>query len=79
MQRFGEKLRTLREQRGITQKQLADELGFSQVYLANLELGKKKPNVELLLKLSVLFSVSVDEMIKDDMKLATRQSDVGRD
>jgi len=79
MQRFGEKLRTLREQRGITQQQLADELGFSQVYLANLELGKKKPNVELLLKLSVLFGVSVDEMIKDDMKLSMGQGDVGRE
>jgi transcriptional regulator with XRE-family HTH domain len=79
MQRFGEKLRTLREQRGITQQQLADELGFSQVYLANLELGKKKPNVELLLKLSVLFGVSVDEMIKDDVKLSMGQGDVGRE
>jgi len=76
MQRFGEKLRALREKQGMTQHQLADKLGFSQVHLANLELGKKKPNVELLLKLSEFFEVTVDELVKDSMDIMEGQGDV---
>jgi transcriptional regulator with XRE-family HTH domain len=69
MQRFGEKLRILRERRGMTQQQLADELGFSDVYAHYLETGRKKPNAELLVKLSRLFGVSVDALVKDELEV----------
>jgi transcriptional regulator with XRE-family HTH domain len=44
MQRFGEKLRWLRHQQQMTQRELADRLGFAaQSYINALESGKKKP------------------------------------
>ena len=69
MQRLGEKLRALRQRRGMTQQQLADELGFSHVYAHYLESGKKRPHAELLLKLSYLFEVPADVLIKDELEL----------
>jgi transcriptional regulator with XRE-family HTH domain len=69
MKRFGEKLRFLREQHGMTQQGLADELGFTQVHLHNLETGKKQPNVELVVKLCKLFNVSSDALIMDEHDL----------
>jgi transcriptional regulator with XRE-family HTH domain len=70
MQRFGEKLRNLRKQRGMTLKSLADELGFnSPGSVGDLESGRKKPSLEVALQLSRLFGVSVDQLIKDELEI----------
>jgi transcriptional regulator with XRE-family HTH domain len=70
MKRFGEKLRFLREQHGMTQQNLADALGFAaHVHIHNLETGKKQPNVELVVKLCKLFNVSADALIMDEHDL----------
>lgn len=70
MQRFGEKLRALRTQRGITLKELALELGLSaHGYISELESGKKKPTAELVLSVARLFSVSTDQLLKDELDL----------
>jgi transcriptional regulator with XRE-family HTH domain len=67
MQRFGEKLRILRERRGMSQRKLGKELGFSSsAYVHFLETGQRKPNVDLLLKLSELFGVTMDQLARDD-------------
>lgn len=68
MQRFGEKLRTLRQQRGISQKKLAEELGFGdQAFIHRLETGQKHPNVEHVIRVSEFFGVTTDVLIKDDL------------
>ncbi len=70
MQKFGEKLRTLRNQRKMTLKQLALELGLSaHGYISELETGKKKPTAEFVLKISRLFDVSTDQLLKDELEL----------
>jgi transcriptional regulator with XRE-family HTH domain len=69
MERFGEKLRALRERHGMTQQKLAAELGFTHAHLHRLETGQKKPNAELLVKLSRLFGVSVDVLVKDELEV----------
>lgn len=70
MQRFGEKLRTLRKSHGMTQHELAQQLGFaSQGYIHFLETGKKMPNAVLLLKIADLFHVATDQLMRDDLDL----------
>lgn len=70
MQRFGEKLRTLRKKKGLTLKQLADELEFdSHSYLSAIEFGKKQPSVELVIQIAVLFDVSTDDLLFDDREV----------
>ena len=69
IQRFGEKLRALRQRRGLSQQKLADELGFSRVHLHYLEIGKNKPHAELLVRISRLFDVPVDVLVKDELEL----------
>ena len=47
VQRFGEKLRTLRKQRGMTIKELAPLTGYStHSHISEIENGKKKPPLE---------------------------------
>ncbi len=70
MQRFGEKLRTLRTQRGMTLKALALKLGLSSHgYISELETGKKKPTAGFVLNIARLFDVSTDQLLKDDLEL----------
>jgi len=75
MQRFGEKLRILRKRRSMTQRALADALGFAaQSYINALETGKKIPNAALLLKVSTLFGVPTDHLLRDDLDLDTEET-----
>ena len=70
IQRFGEKLRALRMHHGLTLKELAGELDLvAHGYISELELGKKLPTVELVLKVAGLFKVTTDELLRDDMEL----------
>lgn len=68
MKRFGEKLRALRQREGMTLRQLADMLGVHNSYVARIEQGQK-PSVELILKISHLFNISLDRLMKDELEL----------
>ncbi len=69
MKRFGEKLRTLRERRGLSQRQLSDMLGIHQSHLWRMEQGKKTPNVAMVLKVADIFGVTTDQLIRDEIEL----------
>jgi len=70
MERFGEKLRILREKQGLSTRQLASVLEIkSSGYVSKLETGKQKPSIELLLKISFYFGVSTDQLLRDDLEL----------
>jgi transcriptional regulator with XRE-family HTH domain len=70
MQRFGEKLRTLRTAHELTLQQLAGELGYAtHAYISELESGKKVPTAALVLKVARRFGVSTDVLMKDEVEL----------
>lgn len=71
MQYFGEKIRALRTEKGLTQTQLADKVGLVKGSISAYEQGKKYPSVEVLIKLCSVFDVSSDYLIglSDDMNL----------
>lgn len=59
---FGHALRRLRAGRGITQKQMATELGVSPAYLSALEHGHRgAPNWEFVQKVIGYFNIIWDE------------------
>lgn len=43
--KFGAHLKKIRQQKGYSQEELANELGFSQPHLANIELGKVNTSI----------------------------------
>ncbi len=57
---FGEHLKTMRQNKGLTQKQLGKETGTSERAIQNYELGVRKPTYEILISLSDFFNVSLD-------------------
>lgn len=70
MQRFGEKLRSLRTHKQMTLKELASALGLSaHGYLSEIEAGKKKPTADFVLKVARFFKVTTDQLLKDELDI----------
>lgn len=67
MKRFGEKLHQLRQERGLTLQELSKLLGVSTTHIWNLENGHKSPNVALVIKISDIFGVTADQLIRDEL------------
>ena len=58
---FGEKLKALRTERGLTQEQLAARLYVSRTAVSKWETGGGSPNLDSLQAVARLFDVSVDD------------------
>lgn len=69
MDRFGEKLRTLRKRQGFTIRQLGEMLDVHHTYVSQLEKGKTSPNAAMILKIAALFDVTTDQLMKDELDL----------
>ncbi len=69
MERFGKKLYTLRNRHGLSLRKLGDMLDVSHTFVARLEKGEKIPNVAMVLRISRIFDVSADILIKDELEL----------
>lgn len=60
---FPSRLQELRKSSGLSQNSLAKELGVAQQTVAQWEKGTREPNIEMLIKISTFFSVSVDDLL----------------
>ena len=70
MKKFGEKLRVLRKQRGLTLRQLAAILGMkAHSHLSYIETGKNNPTADLILGIADYFNVSLDQLMRDELEL----------
>ena len=59
-------LKTKRKQMRMTQKEMGQLLGITQVSYGNYELGKRQPKPETLKKMARIFGCSVDELLEDN-------------
>ena len=60
---IGQRIKKLREERGLTQKVLGFQLGIGRSHLADLERGHEKPGTVMVSCLSRLFAVSMMDII----------------
>lgn len=65
---FGEKMRTLRKQTGLSQEKLAEKLSGSRQAITKWETESGIPDIENLMTISALFGVSVDELLSNEKK-----------
>jgi transcriptional regulator with XRE-family HTH domain len=79
MRRFGEKLRLLRTRQGMTLREVAAALGQrSHSHITQIEFGRRKPSVELVMKVAQLFNVTPDLLLRDELDLPA-ESDTATD
>lgn len=73
---LGEKLFKLRKEKGISQENLAEQIGTTRQAISKWENNQGFPEVEKLLQLSNVFEVSVDYLLKDG-KTVNRSNEKG--
>ena len=61
---FGERLARLREDKGLSRQKMADDLQISRASLEYYEKGKRKPDIDTLLKIAEYFKVTCDYLLK---------------
>ena len=57
------KLRELREQKGVTQKEVANAIGCTATVYSRYERGEREPDISTLCSLADYFKVSTDALI----------------
>lgn len=60
---LGDRLRELRNNKKLTQEELAEKIGVTRGTYAHYEINKRQPDYETLKKLSDYFNVSLDYLI----------------
>jgi len=70
VEKFGQKLRQLRQHSGYTARELAEQLETSHTHILQIEKGGRGPSAQLILKISLFFEVSTDQLMRDDLELS---------
>ncbi|MEE0109628.1 MAG: helix-turn-helix transcriptional regulator [Oscillospiraceae bacterium] len=73
---FGTRLKNLRKQAGLTQQQLATQLGITKSVVSFYELQERSPSPDVLVKLAVIFHVSADYLLGLDTRETIDVSDL---
>lgn len=63
MSTFGEKIKELRKTRGLTQPELAKELGVSNGMISNWENDVNEPGLSHIKNIAIFFDVSADFIV----------------
>ena len=63
--KIGDRIRQYRSIRGITQEELAYMIGSSSAYICNVELGKKKPSLQMLSEIADAMNLTVNDFLYD--------------
>ena len=67
---IGKKLKNARIEAGLTKEKAAEKIDVSRQTISNWENEKSYPDIISVIALSDLYSVSLDELLKGDQKMA---------
>lgn len=62
---FGNRLRSLRRAKGLTQQELADKTDVSRIYIQALESNRRTPSMKLLRKLALSLDVDPANLLEE--------------
>lgn len=74
-----DKLKARRQSLGLTQQQAAELLNVTRQAISNWENGNNYPDIPTLIKISDLYQISLDTLLKGDQELMTKFQTDSRD
>lgn len=63
--KFNEKLIDLRKSKNFSQEELGEKLNVARQTVSKWELGETTPEMDKLIKISEIFEISLDELVKE--------------
>ena len=61
---FKLKLKEIRKEKGLSQKDLADKLEITQMMISKYEVNTKTPSLERLVEIASILGVTLDELVE---------------
>ncbi|PTN34443.1 helix-turn-helix domain-containing protein [Desulfonatronum sp. SC1] len=62
---FGDVLRSVRKERGLSQEELGDESGYHRTYVSLLERGLKSPSLQTIFQLAHALNTPPSKLLAD--------------
>lgn len=69
---FSEQMKMIRRRSKLTQEELVKKLNVSRQAVSNWENNRNLPDLEMLIKISSVFVISLDELILGDAKMTEK-------
>ena len=69
---ISEKIKKIRDDERLTQEQFAEKINVSRNAVAKWETNRGYPDIQNLITISEVFNVSLDEMVKEDIKVRNK-------
>lgn len=66
---FGKQIKKIREEKNITQEQMAKSLSITRQAVSNWENNRNLPDIEMLIAIAQVYSVSLDQLILGEDKM----------
>ena len=66
---FGQNLKRIRKDMKLTQQEMADKIGISQSYYADIERDRKNISLRVILNLASGIDISVTKLINDEIEI----------
>jgi len=76
---MGEKIQALRKQKNLSQEALAAKLNVTRQAVSKWERGESVPELDIVVKLSEIFAVSLDYLLKEQNSMPESLSDTDSD
>lgn len=67
---LGKAVKSLREQRNLTQWELAAHIGVAQSMISHIENGERNPSLEVVVKLAAFFETTIDALYTGQIALS---------
>ena len=61
---FGERIRALRNKRGVSQEQFAAECRLDRTYVSGIERGKRNPSLRNIKRIAKVLEVTLSQLFK---------------
>lgn len=68
-------IKDARQKNNISQESLSEQLGVSRQTISSWETGKSYPDIVSVIKMSDIFNISLDKMLKEDTKLVSNMQE----
>lgn len=65
MNSIGEKIKTLRKEKKLTQKELANKIDIAPSTITKYENNQLEPNLEILKKICIIFNISLSDLFNE--------------
>lgn len=75
---IGDKLKNKRNEAGLSQEVLAERIGVSRQTISNWENNRSYPDIGSVLRLSDLYGISLDELLKEDTNMRKHVEEIAK-